>query len=423
MPELCVIADDLTGAFETGAQFAKLGIPTWMQFDSPFSALRPTGECEVLVVNTESRHVDPEGAARRVYSVARNALDSGIEYIYKKTDSTLRGNIGAELEALLHATGIPRIAFIPAYPKANRYTIGGLQYIGDTPIHQTSIGEDPLDPKTTSSIVEILGSQTQINIHTVDLDRQPAWPVPTGSGMMVFDCHGDQNLLKIGLYVRDTNQLNITAGSSGFAEQLPDLMEMKKRRVVAPVERRPLLVLNGSLSDVSLCQARYAREIGFNDVVIPSSVLFEKAEVSGYVGATMADKVADHLGSHKCVLLRTILQRSDLLGYFEQSRMDVRFQKHMYLSAADNMGILIREVLNRFADFTLVVFGGDTLRGVLTTLELEGLKLIDEIVTGVAVARYEWKDTHLYLVSKSGSFGQKDIIKEILGYFNPGTYE
>ena len=40
-----------------------------------------------------------------------------MKFFYKKTDSTLRGNIGSEIAALMDACKMERLPFIPAYPK------------------------------------------------------------------------------------------------------------------------------------------------------------------------------------------------------------------------------------------------------------------------------------------------------------------
>ena len=98
MTFLLIIADDFTGALDTGVQFAACGISTKVVVD-PETDL--SGDrAQVLVVDTETRHL-PAGEARSVVlRLAVRARKAGIPYIYKKTDSALRGNIGAELEAV-----------------------------------------------------------------------------------------------------------------------------------------------------------------------------------------------------------------------------------------------------------------------------------------------------------------------------------
>ncbi|MDR1060470.1 MAG: four-carbon acid sugar kinase family protein [Clostridiales bacterium] len=105
MIELVVIADDLTGALDTGAQFAKQGVATFVagRAEPDFSAADPS--CAVIAVNAESRHLPAREAAERVRRIVRDAMAHGARRFYKKTDSGLRGNVGAELAALIEAAG------------------------------------------------------------------------------------------------------------------------------------------------------------------------------------------------------------------------------------------------------------------------------------------------------------------------------
>lgn len=77
---------------------------------------------QVLVLDAETRHVAPEQAYAVVRQTTERALAANVECIYKKTDSALRGNIGAELAAVMDAAGADRLPFIPAFPKTHRTT-------------------------------------------------------------------------------------------------------------------------------------------------------------------------------------------------------------------------------------------------------------------------------------------------------------
>jgi len=113
MLRLLMIADDFTGALDTGVQLAAHGIPTQVVVgQADLSACSST----VLVVDTETRHLSAAKAAEAVARLTRSAVENGVGCIYKKTDSALRGNIGAELAALLKASGARNLPFLPAFP-------------------------------------------------------------------------------------------------------------------------------------------------------------------------------------------------------------------------------------------------------------------------------------------------------------------
>ncbi len=155
MPKLLIVADDLTGALDTGIQFAKRGIGTRILIRADAGFLDAAQAEEVVVVNTASRHMPADEAYRIVFRAVRAAEESGFDCFYKKTDSALRGNVGAELTAMRDALRRP-VALAPAYPAMGRTTVGGIQYIDGVPVAETAFGRDPFAPVLSSDVGEIL---------------------------------------------------------------------------------------------------------------------------------------------------------------------------------------------------------------------------------------------------------------------------
>src|SRR5947207_2402957 len=89
MPELTIIADDLTGAADCGIAFALAGLPTFVAFGKG----PPPGDAQVLALDTDSRAASPEEASRRVHAAAKDVWGRGARTLYKKIDSTLRGHV------------------------------------------------------------------------------------------------------------------------------------------------------------------------------------------------------------------------------------------------------------------------------------------------------------------------------------------
>src|SRR5436305_12684956 len=100
MPEITVSADDLTGAADCGIASALAGLPTFVAFSA--RATPPAG-AQVVAVDTDSRAASATEAAARVRTAAAAAWSSGARTLYKKIDSTLRGNVGVEVAAALAA--------------------------------------------------------------------------------------------------------------------------------------------------------------------------------------------------------------------------------------------------------------------------------------------------------------------------------
>ena len=140
--KLAIIADDFTGAMDTGVQLAEMGISTIVVTEENLQNCIQDGSVTVISIDTESRFDPPETAAAKVKKAVETVKGLGVEYIYKKVDSAMRGNIGKELEAVYESTRISFLPFIPAYPANNRTTVKGKQYVDGVPVNQSKLGKD-----------------------------------------------------------------------------------------------------------------------------------------------------------------------------------------------------------------------------------------------------------------------------------------
>ncbi|RCW40511.1 uncharacterized protein YgbK (DUF1537 family) [Halopolyspora algeriensis] len=175
MARILVIGDDLTGVNGTGARFARAGLS--VATVDPERAASVAQRYNVVVVNTDSRHLDPAAAAARVAEAVREA--GPVELVVKRTDSTLRGNVGAEVEAALTAvragTDRPvRGLMVPAFPDAARVTVDGVQLLDGVPLERTELAGDPLNPMRTSVVADIVADQTTLALRHVPLRRVTA---------------------------------------------------------------------------------------------------------------------------------------------------------------------------------------------------------------------------------------------------------
>src|SRR4051794_25466561 len=127
---ILALADDLTGALEIGAKFAAAGIPATVS-----TALAWDRSTPVSVIDTETRHLPAAEAAAIIGRLARVA--DNVRLLFKKTDSTLRGNIGAELDALAAVFPASRVVYVPAYPRMGRTVRDGTLLVNGVPVHET----------------------------------------------------------------------------------------------------------------------------------------------------------------------------------------------------------------------------------------------------------------------------------------------
>lgn len=405
MSKLLVIADDLTGSLDTGIQFAKCGISTKVEIGTAPSNFGS----DVIVLDTESRHMAPKDAYYKVFALVKS-LKGHIDYIYKKTDSTLRGNIGAEFKAILDNFNSP-IFFIPAYPEQGRITKNGIQYVNGTPIAESIFAKDPLNPVKKSFIPDIIREQTDIKTFVVTKDKyESILNDNLEAGIYIFDGKTRRDLDQIGKLLKEKNLLKYTAGSAGFAQTLTKLIEFKTKLIPfkIPLKAQPLIIICGSINEKSLKQIEYTKKQGeVLDKVLSPEEIFKKKRFF---------LKASDLKNYEIIVIRTVEKPSDIKMYEEYARANSIKIEDLPLIVAKRLGEITQRLLIRTGKNILVVFGGDTFSSIVNRLHIKCLIPLLEIDKGVVLSTV--KDKSLFFITKAGGFGDEDVIEKILELVN-----
>lgn len=411
MPKLFIIADDLTGANDVGVQFAKQGIPSFVTLDAAcdFGAL--FREFEVVVFDSESRHIGPEAARDRVREAARRAGHAGADHFYKKTDSTLRGNIGAELQGLLEAVGGRSIGFVPALPELGRTTRGGMQFVHGQLLHETTFAKDPRNPMNESGVAAVLGKQTTLPVTVVrGSDRADLKALP--DGIAVFDAETQADFRDIAAVLHRLGSLRTLSGTAGFAEFPPEFIPFRKLPHAESVFKAPLLVVNGSLNPVSLRQMAFAGQQGFATVRLPPEILVREEGPESVLADRLLEEIAAHLGRGRNTLLQSIAGPNDLPSYMEAAARLSLETSSAHERVAECSGRFVARLLGRTPLTQLVVFGGDTLVGLCRAAGWAGFSPRSEVFPGVTVAQAAGA-AGLLVISKAGGFGGESLLPEL----------
>src|SRR5690554_571562 len=123
---MIIIADDLTGANDSGVQLSKQGLKTRVYIDplnwQDNSQSNNLFKGDVLVIDTETRDLNGQEAAEATRKIINKLQlkQSKDAIFYKKIDSTLRGNIGKELEVLMDFLDKDLCILAPSFPGNKR---------------------------------------------------------------------------------------------------------------------------------------------------------------------------------------------------------------------------------------------------------------------------------------------------------------
>jgi uncharacterized protein YgbK (DUF1537 family) len=146
-----VIADDLTGAAELGAVGLRLGLRAEI-----LRGGKPSGKADLVCVDTDSRSCTSADAAKLAAAAAKRLHSAGARWIYKKVDSVLRGNVTAEVEAVMRELGFSRAILLPANPSLGRIIRDGEYFVQGKPIHRTEFARDPEYPRRTAQVLRLV---------------------------------------------------------------------------------------------------------------------------------------------------------------------------------------------------------------------------------------------------------------------------
>ena len=134
MDNIVIIADDLTGAADTGVQFCPFYDDTVLISYLQLSNTATLDPGSATALYTNSRALDMMSAHARLRSVARRLKKLEPLWIYKKIDSCLRGNPGAETEALMDELAYDVSFIAPAFPEMGRTTVDGTHLVHGIPL-------------------------------------------------------------------------------------------------------------------------------------------------------------------------------------------------------------------------------------------------------------------------------------------------
>ncbi len=412
MIKIAVIADDFTGSLDTGIKFAQAGAATQMMIGAEFELTRVAAGCEVLIIDSETRHLQPERAYEIVYGLVKRLESLEVGSVYKKTDSALRGCVGAELAALSDALEA-RVHFVPALPGENRITVNGIQYIDGLPVSKSVFGTDPFEPVRHDAVADIIQEQNDIPVFSEgDVSNLP----DGGRVIVVYDACTEQEIDVIAEGLERAGELRAVAGCAGFAERLSKVIGPggKKERAISRAEG--IFVVCGTVNERTGRQLSYAGDHGFCRV----SLTTEQKLLPDYLTTEKGKRFSDGLKSlckGERPVIVDVFDKADVVSEAERyCRSHGIAVEDIRVRIAERLSELLELWLSFGLDHTLVMSGGDTVYSFLKYIRCEEVYPLCEVDKGAILFQAKMKNDEkvLRIVSKSGGFGTEDFFVKML---------
>lgn len=395
MNQYLIIADDFTGANDTGVQLVRRGIPTNVVFRA--SGIKTDGNSYVL--DTETRNLPPAEADCQIREQVSTVRLSDYQYVIKKVDSTLRGNIAQEVKAVDDAYQSELVIFMPALPDLGRTTCGGIHMLKGTRITETELSKDPVKPVREDRLRELLMEVYTENVTLVGTDQIRNHSMEFTSGrIFVCDAENNDDMKKVIQTVSALEKRTLWVGSAAIADHLLDL------ETVVP----PSLALVASVSETTRNQVKYAANNGAQIVSLPIYELLQNIDLAPYVNQALAYLAG---GQDVMIISSATWDRSELERTMETGKALGMKREHISALTQKLMGELTEMVLTKAKISGLFVAGGDTAIGFFDRVHADGSKIIGEVSIGIPMMRITGGSFDgLRVITKAGAFGNEDAI-------------
>jgi uncharacterized protein YgbK (DUF1537 family) len=395
---LHVLADDLSGAAECAAALALVaGQPAPLVLSG---TLPDGGNC---AVDLDSRALAAPAAADIAARALQEAAARGAALLFKKVDSTLRGNLAAELCAILSLPDpVDAVVVCPSLPSQGRTVAGGVLHVQGQP--QVDGEGRPLD------LLRLLtGAHPRRRLLTPGPDQSAAGlagellaAVRSGARVLVVDAARPGELRRLAqalVAARGACRL-LAVGSAGLARALADelLLPAGTDRPAPPGPGAgPLVAVVGSFNGVTRHQvSELAAEPDVHLVRLDTAAWLERGGPADAAIAAAAEQA----------------QRGKSVVLAATGAMPLQSSRQLVQRMALAAEPLIRQAT------VLVLTGGDTARAVLDRLGITRLEVFGELEPGICLSRVG-ADARA-IVTKAGGFGDPRSLVRVLRHFHPG---
>lgn len=415
MQKYIVIADDLTGSNATCSLFKKIGLRAAsilkLQNDIDY-------DVDVISYSTDSRGLGKEEAYKKVSEAIKILKNSGVLVYNKRIDSTLRGNIGTEINAMLDNLEDDRVAVVvPAYPDSGRIVVNKTMLVNGVLLENSDAGKDPKTPIKTSCVESLIQkdikySSTYFTLsdiaQSIEEISKKIQEAVKNSKILIFDAVSNEDIIKISKAIIQSEINLITVDPGPFTMYYSKELQKKNH-----LEKKILMVI-GSVTETTKKQIEYIlQEEDIFLVKMKVEDFFEEESRSEEIKRVVSF-VKKGIESYDLFLVTT-----SPIG--DEKKTDLQKVAQSLNTSVEEVSKIIANTLTETAEKLLketekfegvYSSGGDITIALLEKLKAIGVEIREEIIPLAAYGRIIGGNfPNLKLVSKGGMVGDEKTIK------------
>lgn len=437
MPLIGAVADDLTGATTTGVLLARSKARTAVFFNEA-AAERAEGveELDAILISSNSRPLPANEAYDKVTSATLALKRMGVRYFSKRIDTTLRGGVGVEIDAMLDHVDEDSIAVVvPAMPQSRRILVGGYSVIDGVALINTPVAQDVRTPVTENYIPKLLAGQTRRKIGLVSLSHVLKGEDAIREALRQQRGQGCEVIVVDAITLEDVEEIakacielkwNVVAVDPGpFTSKLAyyrDLIQEESSNIPPKADEadRTVLIAAGSATPVTkkqmeiLCQNPRHVRISVDPIPLVEGGDASLDEV--FRAVHKAEALLNSQNPPRAILFETALH-GDLLNLDEEDN-----KRHYANGMSANrinagLGTIVSQLLEqcgRERIAGLYTTGGDTMVNVCYQLGVECIELVDYVIPQTDVGRLVGSYDGLPIVGKGGLTGNDNTACDVV---------
>jgi len=419
-----VIADDLTGANDTGVQFAKKGYNTKLLIFGKQSTIMIPDNADVFVIDTETREAESKTAREVLRDILKKINMNENDIFYKKVDSTLRGNVGVEIEEIMNILKKDICIFSSSLPSQQRMTVRGYLIVNQKPLGLSEYSSNHLKQGENSFIPFLLKKQTDFPVGQIDLKDVVKGQKTIlskinelsqkGNKIIVIDSTNEEHLKDIFASGLKFGGSVLFSGSAGLANHFPNINNKHEvLKIKVEDNKSPVMVVAGSRNSIMEDQINYLKNrLNVSELRIDLEQVFSNKDkiLDGYTSVCLeAIK-----GNHDLVIhTDAIYNEEKLINKKLMLKYHLNFRA-LEICIKNFLGELTSKIIKNSDVRNLILTGGDVALGVCKELGIYNMSILDELLPGIPLTIAHYKSYNLNIITKAGGFGKEDTLHELI---------